>query len=293
LHELLRFGLESHNDRCQRIFHCKITHFEAEPFPLSLTPYRRYFALLLFWSARDLRNRYAGSVFGLLWAVVQPLATIALFYGVFGLILAIRLPEASGKTSYFFFLLSGLLPWLAIQEAWARSVTAISGNELLLQKQTFPLSLFPLAPVLTALVPQLVGFALLLPLLAWRAPTPPAWELLPWVFFCQLTITAGVALPLAALNHLIRDLAAAVPIVLQILFYTGAILFPAETLDEPYRAWLLANPIACLAMAYQETLLGLPAPAGTWAALFAWTVASGLGGVWLFRFLHPIVLESL
>jgi len=255
--------------------------------------FRRYWALLHFWVARELRSRYAGSAFGALWAIVQPIATITLFYLVFGLILQVRLPQTASSNGYFFFLLSGLLPWLAIQEAWQRSVWAISSNEALLQKQTFPLSLFPLAAVLTALTPQLVGFLCYLPWLAWAERTEIAWFLLPLLFGAQLAITAGIALALAAIGHLIRDLAAATPILLQILFYTGAILYPASTVPEPYRFWLFANPVAPLAMSYQEALLGLSAPAGTGFALLFWVVAAGGGGVALYRWLKPTVLDSL
>ncbi|MGP1684929.1 MAG: ABC transporter permease, partial [Giesbergeria sp.] len=53
-----------------------------------------------YWMLREFKTRYAGSVLGLAWAFLQPLASLAIFYVLFGLILAVRVPGLSSTNGY-------------------------------------------------------------------------------------------------------------------------------------------------------------------------------------------------
>ena len=49
---------------------------------------RQLWVLWRYWMVREFKTRYAGSVLGLAWAFVQPVASLAIFYVLFGLVLA-------------------------------------------------------------------------------------------------------------------------------------------------------------------------------------------------------------
>lgn len=61
-----------------------------------------------YWLLREFKTRYAGSVLGLAWAFVQPLASLAIFYVLFGLVLAVRVPGLEASNGYLLHLLAGL-----------------------------------------------------------------------------------------------------------------------------------------------------------------------------------------
>src|SRR5450432_3268347 len=107
---------------------------------------------------RDLRSRYAGSGLGILWAFALPIVWMVPYTVVFAVIL--KTPVEKGFASFPEFLLAGLLPWMAVQEAVSRSSTALTDNAAMVKKMVFPLETLILSIVAAALVNQLIGFAI-------------------------------------------------------------------------------------------------------------------------------------
>ena len=68
---------------------------------------RQVWVLWRYWMAREFKTRYAGSVLGFAWAFVQPVATLAIFYVLFGLVLAVRVPGLDVDNGYLLHLLEG------------------------------------------------------------------------------------------------------------------------------------------------------------------------------------------
>jgi len=84
---------------------------------------------------KDLRARYVGSIGGVAWNVIQPLALIAVFTFLFTYLLKVR--EFGGGKGYLFYLVAGLLPWNAFQEILMRSSNIFVENSRLVQKVPF------------------------------------------------------------------------------------------------------------------------------------------------------------
>src|SRR6187401_1268671 len=72
---------------------------------LDLWRYRELFAILAW---RDLSVRYKQTVIGVLWALVRPVLTMAVFTVVFGRIAAL---PSDGITPYPLMVFAGMLPW--------------------------------------------------------------------------------------------------------------------------------------------------------------------------------------
>ena len=72
---------------------------------------------------RDFHARFTGSALGILWAVLQPLSLVILYWFVFTYMFS-RGPAADNK-NYIDFLIAGLLPWLGLNEGIIRSTTSI------------------------------------------------------------------------------------------------------------------------------------------------------------------------
>src|SRR5437016_7999679 len=84
---------------------------------------------------RELRTRYLGSVSGLTWALLHPLALLAVYHFVFTTIF--RTGAMNGK-SFLIFVAVALWPWLAAQEGLQRGTTSIAGHAGLIRKVAFP-----------------------------------------------------------------------------------------------------------------------------------------------------------
>lgn len=255
---------------------------------------RQVWILWRYWLAREFKTRYAGSVLGLAWAVVQPLATLAIFYVLFGLVLAVRVPGLEASNGYLLHLLAGLAVWLPFVDAVGRGVGSLAAYEDFLRKQPMPAEILPAVSVGGSLLTLLIGYVLLLVLCVTQGVGPRAtWSWLPLLVLVQLALTLGITMMLAMAHFLWRDVAAFVTFALQLWFYLTPVLYPLAQVPERFHPWFLINPVACLAMAVQWATLGIPMAPGTPWALMGWTVVLGAGGWWFFRAMKPALGEAL
>jgi hypothetical protein len=115
-----------------------------------------------YWLLREFKTRYAGSVLGVAWAVIQPLASLAIFYVLFGLILAVRVPGLAASNGYLLHLLAGLAIWLPFTDAIGRGVGSLAAYEDFLRKQPMPAEILPAVSVGGSLLVLGIGYGLLL-----------------------------------------------------------------------------------------------------------------------------------
>jgi len=250
--------------------------------------------LFWLWLKRDLRSRYVGSLGGVFWSVLQPIVTIGLFYVLFTYVFKVRIPELADQSGFFYYLLAGILPWMAISEGLSRSASTLINHEQFLRKQAFPIAILPSSVLIGALPTQLIGFAILLPMLA--ASGLLHWHvayLLPLIFGVQILMTLGMALALSILALHVRDIPHGLPLALQFLFYATPILYPMDLVPSEFHNLFMLNPFAPLIMAYQSVLTGIVInPIFIYAGL-AWALILGGGGYALYRILKPTVGEAL
>ncbi len=250
--------------------------------------------LFLLWVRRDLHARYAGSLGGGLWAVLLPLLTVGLFYVIFAVVLQVRIPALAGDSGYFFYLLAGLLPWLALSEGATRATGVLVAEEQFLQKLVFPVWILPGTVIAASLLPQLVGTLLFLVLLAGGGLLSlSSLVLWPLLFSCQIAMQWGLGLSLAVLGVHLRDLIQVLPVLLQLLFYASPILYPKTLVPADYQDLFLLNPFSSLIEAYHAVFLGLPLTGSSLVALIVWTLLLGGGGSLLYRLLKPTLGDYL
>ncbi|MFZ5580739.1 MAG: ABC transporter permease [Pseudomonadota bacterium] len=251
-------------------------------------------SLFWLWLKRDIKSRYAGSFIGLLWAILGPLLTIAMFYVLFAHIFKVRIPELASDTGFLYHLLAGMLPWLAIAEGLSRSTGVLVAHEQFLQKQAFPIGVLPATTVMAALLPQLIGSLLFIALLIGAGLFhPDALIALPFLLAAQIAMTLGLGMALSIFAVHLRDLMHAVPISMQFLLYATPILYPLSMVPAEYHHLYLLNPFACLTLAYQAAFLQTPIEGVFLLGLAAWSIVLGAGGYTLFRLLKPTVGEVL
>lgn len=247
-----------------------------------------------YWMLREFKTRYAGSVLGLAWAFVQPLASLAIFYVLFGLVLAVRVPGLDLATGYLLHLLAGLAVWLPFTDAIGRGVGCLAAYEDFLRKQPMPAEILPAVAVGGSLLVMAIGYALLLVLsLTQGAPLRVTWAWLPLLMLAQVVLTFGLTLLLSMAHFLWRDVGSFVAFALQLWFYLTPVVYPLAQVPERFHAWYLLNPVACLVLAVEWAVLGIAMPAGTMGALLAWTVLLGGGGWWFFRSMKSALGEAL
>lgn len=262
----------------------------ARPPAVALSPAHaraRNRALLRNFYWRELHSRYLGSVTGLAWALLNPLALLAVYHFVFTTVF--RTGGFAGK-SFLAFVAVALWPWLAAQEALQRGVVSLAGYAGLIRKVAFPHELVVYASVLATLTLHLVGYVVVLIVL--RVLGEPL-ELsglvlaLPLWIVMALAVT-GITLALAALQVFLRDVEHALMPALMILMYVTPILYPLTLVPPSMRPWVAANPFSWLVGRLRDAVLdGQLAPRAGDALALVVALLLFAGGRWVFRRLSP------
>ena len=226
----------------------------------ALWAYRGLFRFLVW---RDIKVRYAQTVLGGAWAVLQPVLTMVIFAVIFGRFA--RIP--SGGVPYPVFALAALVPWTYFSTALTGASSSLTASTGLITKIYFPRLLIPAAPVVAGLLDFAVGFAFLAIFMGAYGVVPSAAALLavPLAVVAMLLTVLGAGCWLAALNLQYRDVRFVVPFLVQIWLYASPVIYPLAIIPARYRALYALNPMAGAIEGFRTSLLG--AGAVPWAAL--------------------------
>jgi lipopolysaccharide transport system permease protein len=238
---------------------------------------------------RDFNARFTGSALGLAWAVLQPLSLVVLYWFVF----TFMIPGARGGSGdrYIYFLISGLIPWLAINEGIIRSTTSIVENATMVRKLPFRSELLVIVPNATAIIFELISFAIFFVFLIARGANLRGLWLLPMAMMVQFALQLGIGLMLAATYVFFRDLTQVLGFVLSIIFYLSPILYTATGRFGPLLEW---NPMTPLLGLFRSAALTAALPeASSIVYLVAVTFGAVTGGLMLFRRVQPTLVDLI
>jgi lipopolysaccharide transport system permease protein len=203
---------------------------------------------------RELTTRYLGSMTGLAWALLHPLALLGVYGFVFTTVF--RTTEFAGK-SFLAFVAVALWPWLAAQEGLQRATVSLAGYAGLIKKVAFPHEIVVYASVAATLTLQFAGYVAVLIVLRVAGESIHFEGLLlviPVWIILAIAVT-GLALLLSALQVFIRDVEHVLMPLLMILMYLTPILYPLTLVPESLRPWVAANPFSWLVGRLRDALL--------------------------------------
>lgn len=210
---------------------------------------------------RELRTKYRKSFLGWAWSMLNPLATVAIYTFVFGVLFEANAPngDPSGLRGFAYFLLAALLPWNFFSLVANLGLTSISGNSGLVRRVAFPREVLVFSNSLHACVQfaiELGIFAVVLLLVGG--------PVFPWILGALVTslflalFGTGVALALSVLAVYFKDVTYLWAIFLQVWFFLTPIVYAPEVVDEKAPAWVTSildfNPMRAFAIAYRSFL---------------------------------------
>ena len=210
-------------------------------------------------AVRELRARYAGSTLGGAWAVLEPAVQFALYLVVFGYFLGTRLEGSNDVSSFGMYLVSGLVPFQALQESLIRATGLMRANAGLVRHVNVPVEVLLAGSLGAILVRHTITLSLVL--IAAIAFGSFSWVQLPWlgVGVTLLIIGCwGFALALVPAGAFLADLSQVVGTGLMILFFMTPIVYPASMWPRAVAPYLALNPLVGLTEAFRAVVVGLP-----------------------------------
>jgi lipopolysaccharide transport system permease protein len=212
--------------------------------------YRDLFYFLVF---RGIKARYAQSVLGVGWAVIQPFFAMVVFTIVFGNLANVD----SDGAPYALFSFSALVPWTYFANAVTEGTQSLTQNSNMIRKVYFPRLLVPLAASASKLVDFAIAMVILLGLLLWYGRLPNIGIVtLPLLIALMVLSAAGLGLWLSALAIQYRDVNHGVGFLMQLLMYAAPVVYPTSLIPERYQMYYSLNPMVGVIEGFRSAILG-------------------------------------
>lgn len=219
---------------------------------------------------REYQLRYRGTMLGIAWTILQPLAMILIYTVIFSQVMKAKLPGIGGSYSYSIYLCAGIITWGLFAEIIQRSQSVFLDNANLLKKLSFPRLTLPLIVVATALLNFSIIFALFLAFLMFTGNLPglSILAMIP-LLIVQVLLAVGLGITLGVLNVFFRDAGQLSGLLLQFWFWATPVVYPASILPEWLKPWMNLNPMYHLMQGYQGIFVANQWPTWQYLALIA------------------------
>lgn len=240
----------------------------------------------------DFKTRYAGSYFGVLWAMVQPVIIVLVYWFVFqvGLNNATAELKQGITVPFVLWLTSGIVPWFYFSESLTNGTNALLEYHYLVKKVVFKIDILPMVKTVASLF--IHGFFVLFMLLLFSFyGFYPGLHTLKIVYFsaCLWLFVTGLCMLTSSLVIFFRDLSQIINIFLQVGIWMTPIMW---SLEDALAKWPILitlfklNPLCYIVYGYRATLFQDGTIAGLgWMNVYFWcvTLAVWLLGVYVFR----------
>ena len=230
--------------------------FRKKVFGLPIELYHNR-SLILNLAKNDFKTKFAGSYLGIIWAFVQPIVTVLVYWFVF------QVGLRSGNMHdypFVLWLVAGLVPWFFFQDALNGGTNALIEYSYLVKKVVFKISTLPLVKAISALFVHAFFILFMLILYACYGYFPDLYMLqILYYSFALFILTLGICYMTSAVVIFFRDLTQIINIVLQVGIWMTPIMWNIDDMgkDMPRILVLIlkANPLYYIVNGYRDALL--------------------------------------
>ena len=207
----------------------------------------------------DFKKRYAGSYLGKVWAFVQPVVTVLMYWIVFDLIFKTKQQlVANGiDVPYALYLTAGLVPWFFFSEGLSQGTSALIEYNYLVKKVVFNINILPVIKMTAASFTH-IFFAFILVVLSCCYGYFPTFYMLQIVYysFCAFMLTLAINYATSAIVVFFKDLQQIIMIVLQLGMWATPILWDLNMVPGKLAAVISANPLVYIVCGYRDAIYG-------------------------------------
>lgn len=202
----------------------------------------------------DFKKRYAGSYLGAVWAMVQPVVTVAMYYVVFGLIFPNQ--RESGEVPFVLFLTAGLVPWFYFSEALNHGTNALLEYNYLVKKVVFKISILPIIKIIAATFIHAFFVCVLLVVAIAYGYYPTIYTIqVVYYSFCLFIFVLALCYTTCAVVVFFKDLSQIINIALQIGMWATPILWDINAIENKTIVTLLKiNPLVYVVNGYRSAI---------------------------------------
>lgn len=202
----------------------------------------------------DFKNRYLGNHLGIVWAFIQPLVMVTVYWFVFTKGLR---AGAVANVPFLLWLLTGLVPWFLINDSIMGASSSVTSQAFMVKKIVFEVKLLPIVKIGSAILVNSAFWVLLLIVCLYYGYYPNLyWLQLIYFAICIIAISMSLGLLLSAIMPFMPDVGQIVAVVFQVLFWATPIMWNAEMVMKSNFEWLVKlNPFAYVVDGVRDTII--------------------------------------
>ena len=246
-------------------------------------------------SKNDFKTKYAGSYLGIIWAFIQPIVTILVYWFVFGFGLKSSSPLEG--VPFILWFMAGLVPWFFFQEALINATNCMLEYSYLVKKVLFKISILPIVKIISALFVHLVfiGFLFVVSSIYGFYPSKYTIQLI-YYSFCTFFMALALSYATSAIILFFKDLGQIINIFLQIGMWMTPIMWSYTIMPKQFQWIVKLNPMYYIVEGYRDTFIN-----HVWfferyfETVYFWVIILGLFviGAMIFKKLKPHFADVL
>lgn len=238
---------------------------------------------------RDFKTKYTENYFGLLWAILEPLAMMVTLWLVFSSVL--KSGGQADQMPYPLYLISGLIAYDFFNKSLNNGTKSVKIFSFLIKQVNFRIAILPLIPILSELLIQAVniGIVMIFCLLSGVYPSWYWFQLL-YYLFAACFLLVGLTWITSSILPFFPDIQFIITIAMRLLFFLTPIFWVTSTIPEKFLIILKLNPLMYIVEGYRNSLVFAKPfwddPVGT---LFFWSISLIIffAGILVFKKLRP------
>lgn len=206
--------------------------------------------LILNLAKNDFKTKFAGSYLGIVWAFIQPIVTVLVYWFVFQV--GFRSGEV-GTVPFVLYLIAGIVPWFYFQDALSSGTGALIEYSYLVKKVVFKISILPMVKLISALF--IHGFFVLFAVILFSCYGyfPDWYELQIFYYtFSMFVLVLGICYATSAVVIFFRDLTQIIAILLQVGVWMIPIMWNLNMIPAAYHWIFKLNPMYYVVSGYRD-----------------------------------------
>ena len=229
-------------------------------------------------SVNDFKTKFAGSYLGIIWAFIQPVITVLVYWFVFEKgFKPTPVNNAAGmETPFVLWLIAGMVPWFFFNDALSGGTRALLDYSYLVKKVVFQIDILPIVKVISSVFVHLFFVAFAVLLFTMYGYFPDFYTLQIFYYsVCLFALVLGLSYLTSAVVVFFRDLNQVINIVLQVGVWVTPIMWNIETMDisPVLKSILKLNPLFYIVQGYRDALIGKVAFWERWElTIYFWVV---------------------
>ena len=208
----------------------------------------------------DFKQKFSGSYLGIVWAFVQPIVTVVVYWFVFQKALNVgsQSTKAGIAVPYVLWLIAGLVPWFYFSEVVSTTTNVLLEYSYLVKKVVFNISILPVVKAISSMFVHLffIGFMLVMYVVYGYTPNVHMLQII-YYSFCMMILALGFGYINAAIQVFFRDLSQIVNIILQVGVWATPIMWNMDSMIISDRVLFILklNPMYYVVVGYRDAMI--------------------------------------